>query len=185
MAGPAPDGPPGAGPRPGAPTRKAAPTHGQTPHRSRPARRAVPRRRPAHRRPGPGRHRRRHGPGRQGKCLDVAGANSADGTAVQLYDCNGSAVQQWTVGGGGTVRALGKCLDVTGDATADSVRFVRRAQRHRRPVFPGDPRAPARRRPRPRSGRGRPRPGDAVPGPPPPHGCPSEPGRVRRRSLDT
>ena len=26
-----------------------------------------------------------------GKCVDVAGANSANGTAVQLYDCNGSA----------------------------------------------------------------------------------------------
>ncbi|MET8771025.1 hypothetical protein ABZV94_29700, partial [Streptomyces sp. NPDC004658] len=28
--------------------------------------------------------------GLAGKCLDVAGANSADGTAVQLYDCNGT-----------------------------------------------------------------------------------------------
>ncbi|MEU2426459.1 ricin-type beta-trefoil lectin domain protein [Streptomyces sp. NPDC007851] len=54
-----------------------------------------------------------------GKCLDVAGANSADGTAVQLYDCNGTAAQQWTVGSDGTVRALGKCLDVTGNSTAD------------------------------------------------------------------
>ncbi|MFF3935106.1 family 16 glycosylhydrolase, partial [Streptomyces phaeofaciens] len=26
-----------------------------------------------------------------GKCVDVAGANSANGTAVQLYDCNGTA----------------------------------------------------------------------------------------------
>ncbi|MEV2189695.1 lectin [Streptomyces phaeochromogenes] len=57
--------------------------------------------------------------GLSGKCLDVAGANSADGTAVQLYDCNGTAAQQWTVGGDGTVRALGKCLDVTGGSTAD------------------------------------------------------------------
>ena len=31
-----------------------------------------------------------------GKCVDVAGANSANGTAVQLYDCNGTAAQQWT-----------------------------------------------------------------------------------------
>ncbi|MFE1930906.1 ricin-type beta-trefoil lectin domain protein [Streptomyces sp. NPDC059474] len=34
-----------------------------------------------------------------GKCVDVAGANSANGTPIQLYDCNGSAAQQWTVGG--------------------------------------------------------------------------------------
>nr|WSY49627.1 family 16 glycosylhydrolase [Streptomyces sp. NBC_00886] len=57
--------------------------------------------------------------GLAGKCADVAGANSANGTAVQLYDCNGSAAQQWTVGSDGTIRALGKCLDVTGGATAD------------------------------------------------------------------
>ncbi|MFE7860837.1 lectin [Streptomyces sp. NPDC057403] len=60
--------------------------------------------------------------GLAGKCLDVAGANSADGTAVQLYDCNGTAAQQWTVGGDGTVRALGKCLDVSGNSTADGAK---------------------------------------------------------------
>ncbi|MEU9394678.1 lectin [Streptomyces sp. NPDC048324] len=60
--------------------------------------------------------------GLAGKCLDVAGANSADGTAVQLYDCNGTAAQQWTVGSDGTVRALGKCLDVTGNSTADGAK---------------------------------------------------------------
>jgi len=54
-----------------------------------------------------------------GKCVDVAGASSANGTAVQLYDCNGSAAQQWTVGSDGTIRALGKCLDVSGGSTAD------------------------------------------------------------------
>ncbi|MHA5047684.1 ricin-type beta-trefoil lectin domain protein [Streptomyces sp. SD15] len=58
-----------------------------------------------------------------GKCLDVAGANSANGTAVQLYDCNGTAAQQWSVGSDGTIRALGKCLDVTGNATADGAKL--------------------------------------------------------------
>ncbi|MEU9243560.1 family 16 glycosylhydrolase [Streptomyces sp. NPDC048385] len=57
--------------------------------------------------------------GLAGKCVDVAGANSANGTPVQLYDCNGTAAQQWTVGGDGTIRALGKCLDVTSGGTAD------------------------------------------------------------------
>ena len=60
------------------------------------------------RRPGGGGRSR----GLGGKCVDVAGANSANGTAVQLYDCNGTAAQQWTVGSDGTIRALGKCLDV-------------------------------------------------------------------------
>ncbi|MBV1949341.1 ricin-type beta-trefoil lectin domain protein [Streptomyces sp. BV129] len=58
-----------------------------------------------------------------GKCLDVAGASSANGTAVQLYDCNGTAAQQWTVETDGTVRALGKCLDVTGSSTVNGTRL--------------------------------------------------------------
>ena len=31
-----------------------------------------------------------------GKCVDVAGASTANGTAVQLYTCNGTGAQQWT-----------------------------------------------------------------------------------------
>jgi hypothetical protein len=54
-----------------------------------------------------------------GKCVDVAGANTANGTPVQLYDCNGSAAQRWSVGSDGTIRALGKCLDVASGGTAD------------------------------------------------------------------
>ncbi|MEU9957636.1 ricin-type beta-trefoil lectin domain protein [Streptomyces sp. NPDC050982] len=57
--------------------------------------------------------------GLAGKCIDVAGASSANGTPVQLYDCNSSAAQQWTVASDGSIRALGKCLDVTGNGTAD------------------------------------------------------------------
>ncbi|MEV8097612.1 ricin-type beta-trefoil lectin domain protein [Kitasatospora sp. NPDC085879] len=54
-----------------------------------------------------------------GKCVDVAAANSANGTAIQLYDCNGTTAQTWTVGTDGTIRALGKCLDVTAAGTAN------------------------------------------------------------------
>ncbi|MFJ5611300.1 glycosyl hydrolase [Streptomyces sp. NPDC093221] len=57
-----------------------------------------------------------------GKCVDVASASSADGTPVQLYDCNGTNAQSWTVGSDGTVRALGKCLDVTGQGTANGTK---------------------------------------------------------------
>ncbi|MEV6981011.1 family 16 glycosylhydrolase [Sphaerisporangium sp. NPDC051017] len=53
-----------------------------------------------------------------GKCVDVAGANTANGTAVQLYDCNGTGAQSWSWNGDGSVSALGKCLDVTGGSTA-------------------------------------------------------------------
>jgi beta-glucanase (GH16 family) len=54
-----------------------------------------------------------------GRCVDVAGASSTNGTAVQLYDCNGTGAQQWTVGTDGTLRALGKCLDVASAGTAN------------------------------------------------------------------
>ncbi|MGI5449217.1 ricin-type beta-trefoil lectin domain protein [Streptomyces sp. CA-243310] len=57
--------------------------------------------------------------GLAGKCVDVAGANPANGTPVQLHDCNGTPAQQWTVAADGTLRALGKCLDVTAGSTAD------------------------------------------------------------------
>jgi len=51
-----------------------------------------------------------------GKCVDVAAAN---GTKVQLYDCNGTNAQKWTIGSDGTIMALGKCLDATGVSSAD------------------------------------------------------------------
>lgn len=60
--------------------------------------------------------------GLAGKCLDVAGGSSANGTAVQLYDCNGSTAQQWTVAADGSVRALGKCLDVVSASTANGAK---------------------------------------------------------------
>ena len=54
------------------------------------------------------------GPG--GLCVDVAGANPASGTPVILWNCIGGAAQAWTAPGDGTLRALGKCLDVTSTA---------------------------------------------------------------------
>ena len=58
-----------------------------------------------------------------GKCVDVAAASSANGTAVQLYDCNGTNAQNWTVGSDGTLRALGKCMDVTAAGTANGTQI--------------------------------------------------------------
>jgi hypothetical protein len=54
-----------------------------------------------------------------GKCVDVAAAGTANGTAVQLYDCNGSGAQQWTTNSDNSIQALGKCLDVTSAGTAN------------------------------------------------------------------
>jgi len=57
--------------------------------------------------------------GLAGKCMDIAGANTGSGTAVQLYACNGTDAQQWEFAPDGTVQSLGKCLDVNGGATND------------------------------------------------------------------
>jgi glucosylceramidase len=57
-----------------------------------------------------------------GKCVDVAGASSANATAVQLYTCNGTTAQTWSVGSDGTVRALGKCLDVAAASSANGTK---------------------------------------------------------------
>jgi hypothetical protein len=55
-----------------------------------------------------------------GLCVDVRGANSANYTPVQVYTCNGTSAQQWTVvQAGSTLHALGKCLDINGGGTAD------------------------------------------------------------------
>ncbi|MGK3201001.1 RICIN domain-containing protein [Amycolatopsis sp. MEPSY49] len=54
-----------------------------------------------------------------GKCVDVAGANTANGTPIQITDCNNNAAQNWTIGTDGTIRALGKCMDVSAAGTAD------------------------------------------------------------------
>jgi beta-glucosidase len=54
-----------------------------------------------------------------GKCVDVAAASTANGTAIQLFDCNGTNAQQWTIAADGSIQALGKCLDVTAAGTAN------------------------------------------------------------------
>ncbi|SNY24788.1 ThuA domain-containing protein [Paractinoplanes atraurantiacus] len=53
-----------------------------------------------------------------GKCVDVNGNSSADGTKIQLWTCSGAGNQQWTVNGS-TLRSLGKCMGVAGGSTAN------------------------------------------------------------------
>jgi type 1 glutamine amidotransferase len=51
--------------------------------------------------------------GASGKCVDVNGASSADGTKIQLWTCTGGTNQQWARNGS-TWRSLGKCMTATG-----------------------------------------------------------------------
>jgi hypothetical protein len=54
-----------------------------------------------------------------GRCIDVPGANSANGTRLAIFDCNGTGAQQWTLATDGTARALGKCMDAAAAGTAN------------------------------------------------------------------
>ena len=56
-----------------------------------------------------------------GKCLDNSRNLSANGNKIELWDCNGTAAQKWSVNAKGQIvhTASGKVLDVTGGATAN------------------------------------------------------------------
>ncbi len=61
--------------------------------------------------------------GLAGKCLDVSGAGTADGTKIQLWTCNGTGAQNWQLSGQVWRNpASGKCLDVAGGATANGTK---------------------------------------------------------------
>lgn len=58
-----------------------------------------------------------------GLCLDVMDAYTANLTPVQVYPCNGTAAQNWSViEAGSTVRDFGKCLDIQGGGTANATK---------------------------------------------------------------
>jgi lysophospholipase L1-like esterase len=52
-----------------------------------------------------------------GRCLDVPGGNTANGTQPIIWDCSGAANQQWAYDGQ-TLRSLGRCLDSPTGATS-------------------------------------------------------------------
>jgi hypothetical protein len=57
--------------------------------------------------------------GYQGLCLDDRSASTANLNPIQVYTCNGTAAQSWTVNSNGTLTVLGNCLDVAGAGTAN------------------------------------------------------------------
>jgi beta-glucanase (GH16 family) len=58
------------------------------------------------------------GPG--GKCVDVAGDDTGvNNTAVQLWDCQATAVDQHWTYANSTLKTLGRCMDVTSGGTAN------------------------------------------------------------------
>ncbi|MBP0457112.1 arabinofuranosidase catalytic domain-containing protein [Streptomyces montanisoli] len=59
-----------------------------------------------------------------GKCVDVSGDDVAGkGTAVQLWDCQSYAADQhWTHDSDGSLRTLGRCMDIAGNSTAQDAK---------------------------------------------------------------
>ncbi len=57
--------------------------------------------------------------GYEGLCLDDRSASTANFNPIQVYTCNGTSAQQWTVASGNTLQVLGKCLDVDAAGTTD------------------------------------------------------------------
>src|ERR1700728_3929840 len=55
--------------------------------------------------------------GYEGLCLDDRSASTADFNPIQVYTCNGTDAQDWTVNSNGTLTVLGNCLDVDAAGT--------------------------------------------------------------------
>ncbi len=56
--------------------------------------------------------------------MDVASASSANGTAIQLYDCNGTSAQTWQFRADGTIRPIAAqtlCLAAASAANAAQI----------------------------------------------------------------
>ena len=60
--------------------------------------------------------------GYQGLCLDDRSASTALYNPIQVYTCNGTGAQQWTVASNGTLQVLGMCLDVYAAGTANGTK---------------------------------------------------------------
>ncbi|MEY9968414.1 hypothetical protein ABIA33_006498 [Streptacidiphilus sp. MAP12-16] len=57
--------------------------------------------------------------GYAGLCLDDRAASTTNFNPVQVYTCNQTPAQNWTVATDGSLQVLGKCLDVNGGGTAN------------------------------------------------------------------
>ncbi|WP_186768211.1 ricin-type beta-trefoil lectin domain protein [Streptomyces qinzhouensis] len=56
-------------------------------------------------------------------CLDVSGNGTANGTPVQMWECNGGDAQKWTYNGYKLRAANGKCLDLAGNKTENGAKL--------------------------------------------------------------
>ncbi|GAA3939250.1 hypothetical protein GCM10022629_56970 [Amorphoplanes auranticolor] len=60
-----------------------------------------------------------------GRCVDVPNATTANGTQVQLWDCDGSTKQRWAYGPGKQLTVYGnKCLDAYGNGSTNGTAVI-------------------------------------------------------------
>jgi chitinase len=57
-----------------------------------------------------------------GLCLDDRSASTTNFNPIQVYTCNGTNAQNWTLTSSNQLQALGKCLDVNGAGTANGTK---------------------------------------------------------------
>lgn len=58
--------------------------------------------------------------GYSGLCVDDRSSNTTNFNPIQIWGCNGTGAQQWTVvAAGSTLHVLGKCMDINSGGTTD------------------------------------------------------------------
>jgi hypothetical protein len=63
--------------------------------------------------------------GQSGRCVDVPGGTTTNGTQVQLWDCSGGANQRWTYTAGRQLTGNGnKCLDASGAGSTNGTMVI-------------------------------------------------------------
>ncbi|ACU37022.1 ricin-type beta-trefoil lectin domain protein [Actinosynnema mirum] len=59
-----------------------------------------------------------------GRCVDVPGSTTANGTQLQLWDCHGQPNQSWALNSAKQLVNGAKCLDASGHGTANGTQVV-------------------------------------------------------------
>ena len=55
-------------------------------------------------------------------CVDDSASGTNPGNPIQIWGCNGTGAQNWTVESNGTLQVLGGCLDVTSSGTSSGTK---------------------------------------------------------------
>ncbi len=61
--------------------------------------------------------------GYHGKCVADAGSGVFNGNKIELWSCNSSAGENWTVEPNNTLVAVGKCMDILGARTSNGTKI--------------------------------------------------------------